>query len=129
MRWLLWCFCLLVETYETINHYHLHGNDRHIQSFPTDLAMRKVNQSSFSIMDLLLVQISTICILLGILEYYVKCKWVYKCKHAVVFRKITKTTIKDPLVVIRYFQCIFAYLTTFSTHSPCSFQFLFLTER
>jgi len=28
MRWLLWCFYLLAETYETINHYHLHGNDR-----------------------------------------------------------------------------------------------------
>ena len=22
MRWLLWCFCLLAESYETINHYH-----------------------------------------------------------------------------------------------------------
>jgi len=22
MRWRLWCFCLLVESYETINHYH-----------------------------------------------------------------------------------------------------------
>jgi len=47
------------------------------QSFATDLAMRKVNQISFSIMDLLLVQISIICILLGTLEGYVKCKWVY----------------------------------------------------
>ena len=24
MRWLLWCFCLLAESYETINHYHYH---------------------------------------------------------------------------------------------------------
>ena len=22
MRWLLWCFCLLAESYETVNHYH-----------------------------------------------------------------------------------------------------------
>jgi len=22
MRWLLWCFCLLAESYETIKHYH-----------------------------------------------------------------------------------------------------------
>ena len=22
MRWLLWCFCLLAESYEIINHYH-----------------------------------------------------------------------------------------------------------
>ena len=22
MRWILWCFCLLAESYETINHYH-----------------------------------------------------------------------------------------------------------
>ena len=22
MRWLLWCFCLLAESYETINHYY-----------------------------------------------------------------------------------------------------------
>ena len=22
MRWLLWCFCLLAESYKTINHYH-----------------------------------------------------------------------------------------------------------
>ena len=24
MRWLLWCFCLLAESYETINHWHWH---------------------------------------------------------------------------------------------------------
>jgi len=24
MRWLLWCFCLLAESYETINHTILH---------------------------------------------------------------------------------------------------------
>ena len=24
MRWLLWCFCLLAESYETLNHYHYH---------------------------------------------------------------------------------------------------------
>jgi len=24
MRWLLWCFYLLAESYETINHYHYH---------------------------------------------------------------------------------------------------------
>jgi len=27
MRWLLWCFCLLVESYETINHYHFHNTN------------------------------------------------------------------------------------------------------
>jgi len=42
------------------------------QSFPTDLAMRKVNQISFSILNLFLVQVSSICIWLGILECYVK---------------------------------------------------------
>ena len=26
MRWLLWCFCLLAESYETINHYHCWRN-------------------------------------------------------------------------------------------------------
>jgi len=25
MRWLLWCFCLLAESYETINHYRCTG--------------------------------------------------------------------------------------------------------
>jgi len=25
MRWLLWCFCLLAKSYETINHYHYHS--------------------------------------------------------------------------------------------------------
>ena len=24
MRWLLWCFCLLAESYETTNHWHWH---------------------------------------------------------------------------------------------------------
>ena len=28
MRWLLWCFCLLAESYETINHYHYHNLNR-----------------------------------------------------------------------------------------------------
>jgi len=40
---------------------------------------------------------SSIWILLGILECYVRRKWIYKCKHAVFFRKIIKTTIKDLL--------------------------------
>jgi len=26
MRWFLWCFCLLAESYETINHYHFQWN-------------------------------------------------------------------------------------------------------
>ena len=28
MRWLLWCFCSLAESYETINHYHYHYHSR-----------------------------------------------------------------------------------------------------
>jgi len=26
MRWLLWCFCLSAESYETKNHYHYHAS-------------------------------------------------------------------------------------------------------
>jgi len=40
MRWLLWCFCLLAESYETINHYHY-------QLFLTPTASKKAKLVKF----------------------------------------------------------------------------------
>ena len=41
MRWLLWCFCLLAESHETINHDHRRGSMSNFARMATDATKRK----------------------------------------------------------------------------------------
>jgi len=43
MRWLLWCFCLLAESYETINHYHYQLRTKSTNDFEKDFFKLKNN--------------------------------------------------------------------------------------
>jgi len=54
MRWLLWCFCLLAESYETINHYHYYrpvtslghqGDEKFFESDPNFLNYVQYSQT------------------------------------------------------------------------------------
>jgi len=74
-----------------------HDNDRQKPIISDALGKEESSPNFIFNSEFAFSAISSISILLGILECYAKWKWIYKCKQAVFFRKITATTIKDLL--------------------------------
>ena len=86
MRWLLWCFCLLAESYETINHYHYHY---HFEALETHQQCGEYYVWPIPFLSLLLGVLSP---LKAPIEIKVcKCNWVM-----VLSRPVTSVG-KDPL--------------------------------
>jgi len=103
-----------------------HDNDRQKPIISDALGNEESTSNFIFNSEFAFSSISSIRILLGILECYVKWKWIYSINASM--RSSSEKSLKRQLKTSCsnfIFSMYFAKLTLFATHSPCSFKFLF----